>query len=56
MSLEFCVECIGFSMTWYFVFQVLSAFEDVSLQSLLNRIKEKHNLQTVKKVSDVLFF
>lgn len=31
--------------------QVLSAFEDVSLQSLLDRIKEKHNLQKVKKVS-----
>ncbi|XP_040907509.1 myb-binding protein 1A-like protein [Toxotes jaculatrix] len=29
--------------------QVLSAFEDVSLQSILDRIKEKHNLQTVKK-------
>lgn len=34
-----------------FVFQVLSAFEDISLQSIFDRIKEKHNLQTVKKVS-----
>ncbi|XP_015239101.1 PREDICTED: myb-binding protein 1A [Cyprinodon variegatus] len=29
--------------------QVLNAFEDVSLQSILQRIKEKHNLQAVKK-------
>lgn len=34
----------------FFEFQVLSSFEDVSLQSVLDRIKEKHNLQTVKKV------
>nr|XP_020454022.1 myb-binding protein 1A [Monopterus albus] len=36
----------GFSLA---LGQVLSAFEDVTLQSVLNRIKEKHNLQTVKK-------
>uniref|UniRef100_A0A671TVL6 MYB binding protein (P160) 1a n=1 Tax=Sparus aurata TaxID=8175 RepID=A0A671TVL6_SPAAU len=36
----------GFSLA---LGQVLSAFEDVSLQSVLKRIKEKHNLQTVKK-------
>lgn len=36
----------GFSLA---LGQVLSAFEDVSLQSILNRIKEKHNLQAVKK-------
>uniref|UniRef100_A0A4W6DF58 MYB binding protein (P160) 1a n=1 Tax=Lates calcarifer TaxID=8187 RepID=A0A4W6DF58_LATCA len=36
----------GFSLA---LGQVLSAFEDVSLQSILDRIKEKHNLQTVKK-------
>lgn len=35
---------------FFFSFQVLSSFEDVSLQSVLDRIKEKHNLQTVKKV------
>uniref|UniRef100_A0A3Q4GSP4 MYB binding protein (P160) 1a n=1 Tax=Neolamprologus brichardi TaxID=32507 RepID=A0A3Q4GSP4_NEOBR len=29
--------------------KVLSAFEDVSLQSILNSIKEKHNLQGAKK-------
>lgn len=34
--------------------QVLNAFEDVSLQSILDRINEKHNLQAVKKVS-ILF-
>lgn len=34
-----------------FFSQVLSAFEDISLQSIFDRIKEKHNLQTVKKVS-----
>lgn len=34
-----------------FLWQVLNAFEDVTLQSTLNRIKQKHNLQTVKKVS-----
>lgn len=33
-----------------FLWQVLNAFEDVTLQSTLNRIKQKHNLQTVKKV------
>ncbi|XP_038564025.1 myb-binding protein 1A-like protein [Micropterus salmoides] len=44
----------GFSLA---LGQVLSAFEDVSLQSVLNRIKEKHNLQTVKKklVRNALF-
>ncbi|XP_044077650.1 myb-binding protein 1A-like protein [Siniperca chuatsi] len=44
----------GFSLA---LGQVLSAFEDVSLQSILNRIKEKHNLQTVKKklVRNALF-
>ncbi|KAM7374710.1 hypothetical protein PAMP_007351 [Pampus punctatissimus] len=36
----------GFSLA---LGQVLSAFEDVSLQSVLDRIKEKHNLQKVKK-------
>uniref|UniRef100_A0A8C5ERP3 Myb-binding protein 1A-like protein n=1 Tax=Gouania willdenowi TaxID=441366 RepID=A0A8C5ERP3_GOUWI len=36
----------GFSLA---LGQVLSAFEDVSLQSVLDRIKEKHNLQFVKK-------
>ncbi|XP_042287667.1 myb-binding protein 1A-like protein [Thunnus maccoyii] len=36
----------GFSLA---LGQVLSAFEDVSLQSILDRIKEKHNLQKVKK-------
>lgn len=34
----------------FFSPKVLSAFEDVSLQSILNRIKEKHNLQAVKRV------
>ncbi|XP_070773247.1 myb-binding protein 1A-like protein [Enoplosus armatus] len=44
----------GFSLA---LGQVLNAFEDVSLQSLLDRIKEKHNLQTVKKklVRNALF-
>ncbi|XP_053187924.1 myb-binding protein 1A-like protein [Scomber japonicus] len=36
----------GFSLA---LGQVLSAFEDVSLQDILDRIKEKHNLQKVKK-------
>uniref|UniRef100_A0A674PD32 MYB binding protein (P160) 1a n=1 Tax=Takifugu rubripes TaxID=31033 RepID=A0A674PD32_TAKRU len=36
----------GFSLA---LGQVLNAFEDVTLQSTLNRIKQKHNLQTVKK-------
>lgn len=36
----------GFSLA---LGQVLSSFEDVSLQRVLDRIKEKHNLQTVKK-------
>ncbi|XP_054481396.1 myb-binding protein 1A-like protein [Anoplopoma fimbria] len=36
----------GFSLA---LGQVLSAFEDVPLQSILDKIKEKHNLQTVKK-------
>ncbi|XP_012736920.2 myb-binding protein 1A-like protein [Fundulus heteroclitus] len=36
----------GFSLA---LGQVLSTFEDVSLQSILDRIKEKHNLQSVKK-------
>ncbi|CAJ1063415.1 myb-binding protein 1A-like protein isoform X2 [Xyrichtys novacula] len=36
----------GFSLA---LGQVLSAFEDVSLLSILKRIKEKHNLQAVKK-------
>uniref|UniRef100_A0A7N6B711 MYB binding protein 1a n=1 Tax=Anabas testudineus TaxID=64144 RepID=A0A7N6B711_ANATE len=36
----------GFSLA---LGQVLSAFEDISLQSIFDRIKEKHNLQTVKK-------
>uniref|UniRef100_A0A1A7WZA4 MYB binding protein (P160) 1a n=1 Tax=Iconisemion striatum TaxID=60296 RepID=A0A1A7WZA4_9TELE len=36
----------GFSLA---LGQVLSAFKDVSLQSILNRIKEKHSLQAVKK-------
>ncbi|XP_054879442.1 myb-binding protein 1A-like protein [Poeciliopsis prolifica] len=36
----------GFSLA---LGQVLSAFEDVSLQSILDRIKEKHNLQAVKR-------
>uniref|UniRef100_A0AAQ6AKP8 Myb-binding protein 1A-like protein n=1 Tax=Amphiprion ocellaris TaxID=80972 RepID=A0AAQ6AKP8_AMPOC len=38
----------GFSLA---LGQVLSAFEDVSLQSVLDRIKEKHSLQAVKKVT-----
>uniref|UniRef100_UPI0037E83FE1 myb-binding protein 1A-like protein n=1 Tax=Semicossyphus pulcher TaxID=241346 RepID=UPI0037E83FE1 len=44
----------GFSLA---LGQVLSAFEDVSLQGVLNRIKEKHNLQAVKKklVRNALF-
>ncbi|XP_068187721.1 myb-binding protein 1A-like protein [Antennarius striatus] len=44
----------GFSLA---LGQVLSAFEDVSLQDILNRIKEKHNLQTTKKklVRNALF-
>ncbi|KAI3373279.1 hypothetical protein L3Q82_006578 [Scortum barcoo] len=44
----------GFSLA---LGQVLSTFEDVTLQSVLNRIKEKHNLQTVKKklVRNALF-
>uniref|UniRef100_A0A8C4F5D8 Myb-binding protein 1A n=1 Tax=Dicentrarchus labrax TaxID=13489 RepID=A0A8C4F5D8_DICLA len=37
----------GFSLA---LGQVLSSFEDVSLQSVLNRVREKHNPQTVKKV------
>ncbi|XP_051257280.1 myb-binding protein 1A-like protein [Dicentrarchus labrax] len=36
----------GFSLA---LGQVLSSFEDVSLQSVLNRVREKHNPQTVKK-------
>ncbi|CAK6973165.1 myb-binding protein 1A-like protein [Scomber scombrus] len=36
----------GFSLA---LGQILSAFEDVSLQDILDRIKEKHNLQKVKK-------
>uniref|UniRef100_A0A8D0D309 MYB binding protein (P160) 1a n=1 Tax=Sander lucioperca TaxID=283035 RepID=A0A8D0D309_SANLU len=36
----------GFSLA---LGQVLSTFEVISLQSILDRIKEKHNLQTVKK-------
>ncbi|MEQ2262603.1 hypothetical protein XENORESO_016954, partial [Xenotaenia resolanae] len=36
----------GFSLA---LGQVLSVFEDVSLQSILDRINEKHNLQAVKK-------
>ncbi|XP_070699639.1 myb-binding protein 1A-like protein [Pempheris klunzingeri] len=36
----------GFSLA---LGQVLSAFEDVSLESILNRIKEKHNWQKMKK-------
>ncbi|XP_030009084.1 myb-binding protein 1A-like protein [Sphaeramia orbicularis] len=36
----------GFSLA---LGQVLSAFIDISLHSTLERIKEKHNLQTVKK-------
>uniref|UniRef100_A0A3B3TPB3 MYB binding protein (P160) 1a n=1 Tax=Poecilia latipinna TaxID=48699 RepID=A0A3B3TPB3_9TELE len=36
----------GFSLA---LGQVLSAFEDISLQSILVRIKEKHNLQAVKR-------
>uniref|UniRef100_A0A3Q3BAL6 Uncharacterized protein n=1 Tax=Kryptolebias marmoratus TaxID=37003 RepID=A0A3Q3BAL6_KRYMA len=36
----------GFSLA---LGQVLSAFKDVSLQSILDRIKVKHNLQAVKK-------
>ncbi|XP_023197834.1 myb-binding protein 1A [Xiphophorus maculatus] len=36
----------GFSLA---LGQVLSAFEDISLQSILDRIKEKHNLQAVKR-------
>uniref|UniRef100_A0A672ZCR7 MYB binding protein 1a n=1 Tax=Sphaeramia orbicularis TaxID=375764 RepID=A0A672ZCR7_9TELE len=39
----------GFSLA---LGQVLSAFIDISLHSTLERIKEKHNLQTVKKVSE----
>ncbi|XP_056253770.1 myb-binding protein 1A-like protein [Seriola aureovittata] len=44
----------GFSLA---LGQVLSAFEEISLQSILDRIKEKHNLQTVKKklVRNALF-
>ncbi|KAG7516476.1 myb-binding protein 1A [Solea senegalensis] len=44
----------GFSLA---LGHVLSAFEDISLQSILDRIKEKHNLQTVKKklVRNALF-
>ncbi|XP_042337309.1 myb-binding protein 1A-like protein, partial [Plectropomus leopardus] len=36
----------GFSLA---LGQVLSAFGDVTLQSILDRIKEKYNVQTVKK-------
>ncbi|XP_076017396.1 myb-binding protein 1A-like protein [Genypterus blacodes] len=36
----------GFSLA---LGQVLCAFEKISLQTVLDRIKEKHNLQTVKK-------
>ncbi|KAM9728168.1 myb-binding protein 1A-like protein [Menidia menidia] len=36
----------GFSLA---LGQVLTAFEDVSLQSVLDKIKEKHNLDSVKK-------
>ncbi|XP_034033371.1 myb-binding protein 1A-like protein isoform X3 [Thalassophryne amazonica] len=36
----------GFSLA---LGQVLGAFEDLSLQTTLDRIKDKHNLQTVKK-------
>ncbi|XP_026184718.1 myb-binding protein 1A-like protein isoform X2 [Mastacembelus armatus] len=36
----------GFSLA---LGQVLSAFEDISLQSVLDRIKEKHSLTSVKK-------
>ncbi|KAK2879674.1 myb-binding protein 1A-like protein [Channa argus] len=36
----------GFSLA---LGQVLNAFEDISLQSIFDRIKEKHNLQAVKK-------
>ncbi|XP_041808104.1 myb-binding protein 1A-like protein [Chelmon rostratus] len=36
----------GFSLA---LGQVLSSFEDVPLQNILNRIKDKHNLQAVKK-------
>ncbi|KAK2828681.1 hypothetical protein Q5P01_019715 [Channa striata] len=36
----------GFSLA---LGQVLNAFEDISLQSIFDRIKEKHNLQSVKK-------
>uniref|UniRef100_A0A3Q3X2S3 MYB binding protein 1a n=1 Tax=Mola mola TaxID=94237 RepID=A0A3Q3X2S3_MOLML len=44
----------GFSLA---LGQVLSAFKDVSLQSILDRIKQKHDLQTVKKklVRNALF-
>lgn len=37
--------------------KVLSAFEDISLQSILDKIKEKHNLQAAKRVHfDLLDF
>ncbi|PWA14606.1 hypothetical protein CCH79_00017613 [Gambusia affinis] len=36
----------GFSLA---LGQVLSAFEDISLQSILDKIKEKHNLQAAKR-------
>lgn len=36
----------GFSLA---LGQVLSAFEEIPLQTVLNKIKEKHNLHTVKK-------
>lgn len=39
-----------------FDLQVLSSFEDVSLQSILDRVKEKHNLKTVKKVRQDVFY
>uniref|UniRef100_A0A7N8YH18 MYB binding protein (P160) 1a n=1 Tax=Mastacembelus armatus TaxID=205130 RepID=A0A7N8YH18_9TELE len=43
----------GFSLA---LGQVLSAFEDISLQSVLDRIKEKHSLTSVKKVSARCFY
>ncbi|KAM4620699.1 myb-binding protein 1A-like protein [Polymixia lowei] len=36
----------GFSLA---LGQVLSAFDDIPLQTILDRVKDKHNLQTVKK-------
>lgn len=34
--------------------QVLQAFEEIPLCSILEQIKEKHNLEKVKKVSQLM--